>query len=106
MVRLPNEHVQPFGHADEFLRRTCYKLLAGRYRYLLPLAVLTFSSNHVITMDLHASQIQGLSMSLNLSLSELLMIAGFFNVPVRQDIVSPSCFTLNAKYRLIICTPR
>lgn len=44
--------------------------------------LLTPSSSHVITMDLHASQIQGLSMPQTLHSRKFLIIAGFFNVPV------------------------
>lgn len=106
MVRLSNEHVQSFGHADVTLGEhatNCWLVRIATLPNML--VVLIFSSNHVITMDLHASQIQGLSMSLAFSGSKLLMVAGFFNVPVRQDIVSTS-FTLTVKYRSIICMPR
>ena len=67
---------------------------------------LTSPSSHVITMDLHASQIQGLFLPPAPNFSKLLIIPGFFNVPVCQIPVPKGLLLLTLRPRSTISTPR
>ena len=84
MVRLPNEHVEPFGHVDDSL---------GEHATNCWLVRIATSSqcdgcSDIFKQSCHhdgfarVTDTRSVYVS-SLSLSKLLMSAGFFNVPVR-----------------------